>query len=63
MFDKGTSEHLETKQRELFHHVVGQNPFISERGQQDIQPTVAVSCAGVQKLTKKDCSNPLRHMK
>ena len=54
MFDMVDSKYLDMKKRELFHCVVAQNSFISERGRQDIQLIVAVLCTQSQKPTEKD---------
>lgn len=63
MFEVVNSEYLDTEKRELFHCVVAQNLFMSKRGKQDTQPTIAVLCAQVQKPKEKDWSQLVRHVK
>ena len=53
VFEAVESAFLDAKQQELFHQVTVQNLFMSEQGQQDIQPIIAVLCTQVQKPTEK----------
>ena len=62
LFDVGTGEELDTKQREMFHTFVAKGLFLCKRARPDIQMAISVLASRVRAPTTADWKKLMRVM-
>ena len=63
LFDEGTGELLDQKEKEQFHTTTAKGLYISKRARPDIQLTIAVLCTRVQKPNQSDWDKLVKLLK